>query len=376
MKKKIDIVIGLGFGDEGKGNVTNALANEKSLVIRFNGGHQAGHNVHYGKQQHTFSSFGAGSLKGANTYISEFCTLNPVSFENERKVLKKKVPNLPNAFINENTMLTTPFDILEQQSSHVRNSEYGTVGVGFGTTIERNEAHFNIYARDLFYPKVLQNKLLMINKHYYLRDIFDENNQAMVKWMHAAMDMAKNITLVKNLKDISAYANNLIFEGAQGVMLDQHYGYFPHVTRSNTTVKNVFEILEVFDKSVLYNTYDITLYNVTRAYQTRHGAGPMSVTLPLKLTDDILEETNVTNKYQGEFRRVKLDYDLLKYAISCNNYELKKNVVSQKLIITCMDHLEKHLDIKRVSALLGIMRANIFVSYTPEFKFDGRLSST
>jgi adenylosuccinate synthase len=324
--------------------------------------------VHYEGKQHTFSSFGSGSLKGARTYISEFCTLDPMSYNNERNVLIGKVPNLPNAYINENTMLTTPFDILEQQASQGSNNRrHGTVGVGFGTTLQRNEDHFRVYARDILFPHILEQKLIMINKYYYPKEMFEENNQLMIKWMHAAEEMAKNIVLVKELTDIPNYFTNMVFEGAQGVLLDQNYGFFPHVTRSNTTVKNAFKIIQTIDKNLL-NNFEISIYNITRAYQTRHGNGPMTTSVPPRLTDNIPEETNVTNKYQGEFKKKKLDVRALQYAIMCNRYETKLNA-THKLVVTCMDHLEKHMNTERIFNDLKIKKKDLFISYSPEFSF-------
>ena len=87
---KTAIVIDLGFGDSGKGRVVNELvsSSEKSLVVRFSGGQQAGHKVVEGKREHVFSSFGAGTLKGADTFWSQYCTFYPNSFLGEYEALK------------------------------------------------------------------------------------------------------------------------------------------------------------------------------------------------------------------------------------------------------------------------------------------------
>ena len=85
------VVIGLGFGDEGKGLVTNYLSSPSSLVCRFSGGHQAGHTVIENGKRHVFSNYGAGPLKGAPTYWSQFCTFEPIGFLKERAILRKKV---------------------------------------------------------------------------------------------------------------------------------------------------------------------------------------------------------------------------------------------------------------------------------------------
>jgi adenylosuccinate synthase len=121
-----------------------------------------------------------------------------------------------------------------------------------------------------------------------------------------------------------------IFEGSQGLLLSQDIGFFPHVTRSNTGTKNVTEM-------VGHNTSDI--YLVTRAYQTRHGNGPMTNNA---LEDSFIredpDETNVYHQFQGIFRKSALDLDLIRYGI------LKDGGIKEaSLVITCLDHLDKFM---------------------------------
>ncbi len=94
--KTAQIVIGLGFGDEGKGITTDFLAkqNPESIVIRFSGGQQAAHTVMIGDQKHVHSSFASGALRGLPSYYSEHCTIHPLFLYNEREELKEKNANL------------------------------------------------------------------------------------------------------------------------------------------------------------------------------------------------------------------------------------------------------------------------------------------
>ena len=91
MSKNISIVVGSLFGDEGKGAHVNYLCSQvnKPLVIRFNGGHQVGHTVVIGDKRHPFSNFGSGTLQGAPTYWSEFCTVSPIGVKKEGQALSK-----------------------------------------------------------------------------------------------------------------------------------------------------------------------------------------------------------------------------------------------------------------------------------------------
>jgi adenylosuccinate synthase len=165
--KKISIVLGLGFGDEGKGSLINTvcLNSDNPLVIRFSGGHQVGHTVVVGDKRHVFSNFGSGSLLDVPTYWSEYCTVDPIGVFNEQKALNT-IGIAPRLYFNANAMVTTPFDkwqniTLDSKSGH------GSVGVGFGTTIQRNEDHYHLYVRDLLYPNIRDIKLKLIQENYY-----------------------------------------------------------------------------------------------------------------------------------------------------------------------------------------------------------------
>lgn len=322
--RNVSIVLGLVFGDEGKGRVVNWLCPQKKnpLVVRFNGGHQAGHTVVRDGVRHVFSNFGSGSLQDVPTYWSEYCTVDPVGFANELKVLKQ-LGVKPTIYYNKNAMVTTPYDIWANKNNNllIRN---GSVGVGFGQTIQRNEDHFRLSITDLFYPRIRDEKLRLIRDAYY------KCKYARIKineFKECCDYLMTNSYIVNGISDI--LYNDLIFEGAQGIMLDQRYGFFPHVTRSNTTSVNALKILGSGKKSV-------ETYYVTRAYQTRHGNGPMTTeNIGLGKIKINPNETNKKN-IQGKFRRGILDLDMMSYAIGCDvDYPSKRAIV-----VNCLDHVE------------------------------------
>lgn len=146
------IVVGLGFGDEGKGLTTSFLCSQTKnpLVVRFNGGHQAGHTVVYKDQRHVFSNFGSGTLQGVPTYWSEFCTFYPVTFLKEFELLSSVVD--PVIFINPLCPVTTPFDV-EDNRVYEETHQHGSVGVGFGATLQRQQDHYKLGNYILINPK-------------------------------------------------------------------------------------------------------------------------------------------------------------------------------------------------------------------------------
>lgn len=332
------IVIGLGYGDEGKGLTTSYLCSitENPLVIRFNGGHQAGHTVVYNGKRHVFSNFGAGTLQGAPSYWNKDCTIFPRAIVNEYNTLGEfgDVPT-PILYVHPLCPVTTPYDFhANQQEEDQRGKDrHGSVGTGFGKTIQRQEDHYTLYAQDLFYPSVVKAKLENIAKYY--GDLRVPNEETMNNFYLDIEECVKIIRTDKTIRDFANSRFNFICEGAQGILLDQDFGFFPNVTRSNTTSKNALELLGLLNPEIYY---------ITRSYGTRHGAGFMSKEssaeeLGLKNNED---ETNVSHKYQGDFRVGPLDVDMINYAIQSDSHfsrRLKKN-----LVITCLDQHEIDID--------------------------------
>ena len=220
--------------------------------------------------------------------------------------------------------VTLPHDILLQNTK-----DHGTVGVGFGQTLQRNEDHFKLFAADLLNEAVLKAKIKNIEEYYYhknldLSEFYDECD-----W------------LVNGDHDISIgrpqYFAHVIFEGAQGVLLDEEYGFFPNVTRSKTTALNAFKIIKDWGLPDLPK-----VHYVSRAYSTRHGNGPFPQGKHkdlLKLKDNILE-SNTYNTYQGHFRKSILDLDLVDYAINLAEQDIVSIPHVKRKVFTCLDHIK------------------------------------
>lgn len=323
------IVLGMGFGDEGKGLTTSFLASRCSdpIVVRFNGGHQAGHTVYKDGKPHVFSNFGSGSLDSIPTVWSHYCTFYPTAFHNESKAL-----NDPKIYVHALCPVTTPFDVFfnRQDANSIKD---GTCGVGFGATLKRHESYYKLFVQDLFYESVLREKLNNISTYYNLLHV---NVDEFIRTVSKIKDKIEVITdySILNKKDV-------VFEGAQGILLDQDFGFFPNVTRSNTTSKNALSI---------YPSKEI--YYVTRAYQTRHGNGFMTnEDRPPVLKNDE-DETNITNPHQGKFRRSILDIDLLNYSLKCDAHFSKG--LEKNLMVTCVDQTSETIKITKGGNILSI----------------------
>jgi adenylosuccinate synthase len=345
------IILGALYGDEGKGSFVNYLCSTRDnpLVVRFSGGHQIGHTVVVDDTRHIFSNFGSGTLQNAPTYWSEYCTLDPVGIQREGDILRITGFE-PQLFINSNAMITTPFDILKNRILD-DTTKHGSVGVGFGTTIQRNEDHFRLFARDLLYPKIRNEKLRLIINSYYQHAYNPKNpfeakykitDELYHKFITACDDLVKKYQIVDDFSVVKGF-NNIIFEGSQGIMLDKDYGFFPHVTRSNTVAKNAIELIDKYNlKGVISN---INTYYITRAYQTRHGNGFLSnESMDISFIKENPLETNVLG-FQGEFRKAMMDLDMLKYAINCDRFDNPDLFNNKHLVVTCLDQVPEKIPV-------------------------------
>lgn len=329
---KFYAVIGAGLGDEGKGQTVHNLCkqNVNCLVIRYCGGPQAGHNVIHNGPSHIFANFGSGTLLNVPTYISKYCFVDPIALINERYVLNNKNV-LPLIFIDPDCEIILPYDKDNDYLNH-RLSNNGSCFTGIASAEIRKNMNYSIKFSDLYNDIILNIKLNQLLEHYYVDEIPNKEG-----FNEAIKEIRKGLWIHPVMPDISDF-KTIIFEGAQGLLLDREYGFFPHVSRGNTGSKNVVLIMkdifyqDISDSSIEYNL-------ISRAYQTRHGQGPMT---NLDIKFDINQNKNEINNYndrQGEFRKTMLDLDLLSYSLNCDkNIRESKN---KKLIITCFKDLNE-----------------------------------
>jgi adenylosuccinate synthase len=348
------VVIGAQFGDEGKGRVMDQYAaalGGDGIVIRFNGGAQAGHTVATPDGlRHVFSHVGSGAFAGAATFLSRFFVSNPILFLKEQKTLAA-LGVRPTVLIDPDSPVTTPYDmminqIVEQERGADR---HGSCGIGFGETLERSlSPRYALTVRDLADSARLATRLDAIRRDYapvrLARLGFDGayaqhgdwfSSDAILERFMADADCFLAAIRVADLRT-ATQDRMALFEGAQGLLLDQDRGFFPHVTRSNTGLRNVLTLAAELGLERLDVSY------VTRAYLTRHGAGPLPHEVVNPPYPGIHDATNVPNAYQGSLRFGWLDLNLLQRAIAEDLSDARhfpQFTVSARLAITCLDQL-------------------------------------
>lgn len=329
------VVIGANFGDEGKGVVTDYLCSQGAgMVVRFNGGAQAGHTVVTPEgERHVFRHIGSGTFCGVPTYLSSFFVCNPILFMYERDQLIK-LGFHPEVYVHPDCLITTFADmVINQIKETIRGvKRHGSCGIGFHETINRSTVkELKITMSDLWNGgKRLESQMAEICGKYakFRTGASIDDTFAIEQFIACCHHFADcvNPLGIGQCKDI-------VFEGAQGLLLDQgNKEFFPHVTHSNTGMKNV-EVLcgqaGIKEKEIYY---------VSRTYLTRHGAGPLPGEDASMSFDD---QTNHPTQFQGQLRFAPLDHSL---QTRCGNDVSNADKSDFRLVLTHCDQLEPKIE--------------------------------
>lgn len=343
-------ILDLGWGDAGKGRVVDELCRTSGgvpKVVRFNGGHQAAHHVVLENGlEHVFAHFGSGTFRGAPTYWTKYCPVSPTALLNEYRELDAKAASVgcrPVLYIDREAPLTTPWE--RRWNRKLEASKiHGTCGVGIHATVRREEVGHHIWFEDIYHPAVLRDKVRLLENHYPSVLYDDIERGSTRKELDAEVDRfledcerlapMDNIRLGESTREFEAFPTNvpvqMIFEGAQGLMLDSKFGFYPHVTPSRTGTHNLMDM----------HRFNLDLYLVTRAYATRHGAGPfVPFEGELKLKPNPWER-NGDDGMQGKFRTGPLSLDHLRYAVNKDPY-IREHKQDATLVVTCVDQLSE-----------------------------------
>ena len=329
MDRKRYIVVGLGFGDESKGATVDSLCREThaDLVVRFNGGAQAAHNVVTDDLHHTFAQWGSGTLFGAKTLLSKHMLVNPSRFVVEGEALMAKEVDIKGkAFVDDRAFVTTPYPVcLNRVREAARGAaRHGTTGMGISETVIDTLACPGSAMRIW---DITQGKKHIMDKLYEVRgrlqnELCNLGGNREFERLDAEriadcyLEFAKMATILKTyeVREMINATKTIVFEGAQGVLLDENFGFHPHTTWSTTTPKNAIDILLECSEANYVSFDEIKIIGVTRSYTTRHGAGPM----PTENTSVCFPEAhNGDDGPAGQFRKGWLDLPLLKYAARC-----------------------------------------------------------
>ena len=338
------VTVDLGFGDSGKGTMVDYLceSREADWVVRYNGGAQCAHNVKAGDFQHCFSQFGSGSrIPKVKTYLSRHVLCNPISLIDEARILKEK--GIDDAFskvwIDPNTPIITPYHVWANRARERARGldKHGSCGKGIGELA--GDIHYGM--NDVIRAKELhdcRDKLEAIRSRK-LAEL------KMIGLDPCELDLPRTDPLMRMVIDdpidlASAYSTmttalqitqpmidgTVVFEGAQGILLDEWFGTYPFNTWSSIAPIQIPALLDEM------NPETCETIGIMRAYMTRHGKGPLPTEVP---SNQIWHnhECNCSNKWQDQFRFGWPDFVLWDYALQV----CEKILHVDSLAVTCLD---------------------------------------
>ncbi len=318
-------VIGKGFGDEGKGLATDYFCSKSStpLVIKHNGGAQAGHTVETDDKRFVFHQLSAGSFRNADTFWADSYYPDLYKLGEEIEEFRSVSGMCPKIYCDAQTNVTLIDDVLINMLLELSRGDdrHGSCGMGINECDLRTKAGFGITVKDIISSSAegVVKKIADIRSGYSVQrlselglskqpvassemiELYDALS-SMTVIENAVDEMKRNaeryVTVCEDSEDFLKSRDMIVFESGQGLLLDsENQEYAPHVTASRTGLYNPCKICSKYGLKLTEAVY------VTRSYVTRHGAGP----LPYECTAAELgitsvDETNVHNAWQGCLR--------------------------------------------------------------------------
>lgn len=340
------VVVGLQYGDEGKGKITDVLSAKSDYVVRYQGGDNAGHTVYVGEEKFVLHLLPSGVLQcRGKCFIASGVVVNPKAFLNEIHQIESKGISTDHIFISKRAHVIMPYHILldTYREEEIGGTEIGTTKKGIGPCYEDKIARIGIRMADLLNPEILRGKLEKCMKvknalfsRYYNKpelsvdDLFEE---------YAALGQQLKERIVdteRELNEAIHAGKNVLFEGAQALMLDIDYGTYPYVTSSSPSTGGVTTGAGI-PPTALKN-----LIGVSKAYTTRVGNGPFPSELDNDLGETIRQKGHEFGATTGRPRRTGwLDLVSLKHACMINGIN--------NLVITKLDVLTGIQDLQVVT---------------------------
>lgn len=315
---KLDVVLGLQWGDEGKGKIVDVLAGRYPAVARFQGGPNAGHSLHFDGHNFVVRSIPSGIFReGSTNIIGSGVVLDPITFREEcGNISKMGIDPKAKLNISKKAHLILPTHRLLDAAYEAAagKSKIGSTLKGIGPTYTDKISRHGLRVGDILAPDFKARFEKLKNRHLQLlKDLnFEcdpEKDEA--EWM-SAIEFLKEFNLI----DCEYYVNDwldekpMLAEGAQGSLLDIDYGSYPYVTSSSTTIGGVCTGLGVSPSRVGH------VYGIFKAYCTRVGSGPFPTELFDETGEKIRKIGNEFGAVTGRPRRCGwLDLVALKYTV-------------------------------------------------------------
>src|SRR5258705_2405232 len=337
----IDVILGLQWGDEGKGKIVDFFASRYDLIARFQGGPNAGHTLYVGDKKVVLHQIPSGVFH-ANTInlIGNGVVLDPVTLKRECDTVSSFGVDLKkNLFVSERTHLILPTHRALDKASEISkgNDKIGSTLKGIGPTYMDKTGRNGLRVGDLIRVDFKSAYDKLYNKHRQLLDAysFDEDISAWEKEFFEGVEFLKKLNIVNGeyfINDHLSAGKKILAEGAQGSMLDIDFGTFPFVTSSNTITGGVCSGLGVAPQKIK------DVIGVTKAYCTRVGAGPFPTELDNEIGEELRKIGNEFGATTGRPRRCGwIDLVALQFACMINGVT--------KIVMTKADVLDAFKDL-------------------------------
>jgi len=337
----IAAVLGLQFGDEGKGKITDFLSDRFEVAVRFNGGGNAGHTVVAGGRTFKFHLIPSGSLRCQTVILGNGMVIDPFALKDEIQKLRESGGNAEIKISKMAHVVTPMHKELDRKEEELRSKlSIGTTAQGIGPTYEDKYARTGIRMVDLLSRSILNEKIETIYhmKESLLKDTRFSNSSERNALASSLFEIGGYVKQFLDYTENTIYekfsqGKAILFEGAQGTMLDIDFGMYPFVTSSNALAGALST-----GAGFPFRKVDFVL-GVVKAYTSKVGAGPFPTEITGKYGDKLRELGHEFGTTTGRPRRVGwLDLPLLKYAIRMNDVDA--------LAITKIDTLGKMDTIK------------------------------
>ena len=321
-KARVDVVLGLQWGDEGKGKIVDVLAERYNIIARFQGGPNAGHSIQYGDKSFVLHSVPSGIFRdGTDNLIGNGVVLDPIIFKKECTELEKTgVPVRERIRISKKAHLITPTHRIIDAASEASKgkSKIGSTLKGIGPAYMDKTGRNGLRVGDILAPDFQTRFDNLKKKHIAFLKQFDyayDPDMDVKEWMEA-VDYLRTFDLVDGEYYINARLNSgesVLAEGAQGSMLDVDFGSYPFVTSSTTTCSGACLGLGVAPATIG------NVYGIFKAYCTRVGSGPFPTELFDETGEELRRQGHEFGATTGRPRRTGwLDLVALKYAVMLN----------------------------------------------------------
>lgn len=317
-------VMGLQWGDEGKGKAIDYLAKGFDVVVRYQGGHNAGHTIYHEGQKLALHLLPSGiCTPGTRSVITHGVVVNPLALLSEMDDISAQGIAIDNFYISADAPIILPeHQRIDEVFEEARFEKIGTTKRGIGPAYEDVTGRRAVFMGDLLDRNQLMNKLVPLNRFFNqllglhggapieIDSYIDEYLQAGERLRSFICDT------VPLLHRFSENGENILFEGAQGVLLDLRFGTYPFVTSSVPTVGGLFAGTGLSHKQLG------RVVGVTKAYTTRVGGGPFPSEISGPLSEELRQLGNEYGATTGRPRRVGwLDLVALKYAVDINGVD-------------------------------------------------------